>query len=94
MPVAFVGEIPGFTTAEYDQVMANMNWSSDNLPQGMISHHACEMPDGLFIFDVWESADDWQRFAEERLMAAMDAVTGGQAPPEPRFYPIHSEAHR
>lgn len=94
MPVAFVAEIPGMTTDVYDQVMENMGWSRDTVPEGMISHYACQTPEGLFFFDVWETADDWKRFAEERLGPAMDAATGGQAPPEPRFYPIYREEHR
>jgi hypothetical protein len=95
MPVAFVAEIPGMTADIYDQVMQNMGWGRDTVPDGMISHYACQMPDGLFFFDVWDTADDWKRFAEERLGPAMDAATGGQgAPPEPRFYPIHREEHR
>ena len=53
------------------------------------------MPEGLFIFDVWEKAEDWKRFADERLGAAIAAATGGQAPPmEPHFYPLHRQEHR
>ena len=95
MPVAFVTEIPGMTTEIYDRVMDNMDWSRGNLPQGFISHYAAETPEGLFIFDVWEKAEDWKRFAGERLGAAVAAATGGQAPPmEPHFYPLHREEHR
>ena len=94
MSVAFVAELPGMTTEIYDRVMENLNFSSDK-PEGLISHYASKTPDGLFIFDVWEKEQDWQRFADERLGAAMAAATGGQAPPmEPRFYPIYREDHR
>lgn len=94
MAVAFVAEIPDMTTGIYDQVMDHMNWG-DTLPAGYISHYACQMPGGLFIFDVWESAEDWKRFAEATLGPAIEAATGGNAPPiEPRFYPIHREEHR
>ena len=52
-------------------------------------------PDGLLVFDVWESAEDWQRFAEGRLGAAIAAATGGQGPqPEPRFFPLIREERR
>ncbi len=95
MPVAFVAEIPGMTTETYDRVMETMSWDSSDLPAGLISHYASEMPGGVFIFDVWESAEDWQRFAETRLGAALEAATDGMAPAiEPRFYPIHRESHR
>jgi hypothetical protein len=95
MPVAFVAEIPGMSTEIYDRVMDNLNWGSGALPEGFISHYAAETPDGLFVFDVWERAEDWQRFADESLGAAIAEATGGQAPPlEPRFLPLHREEHR
>jgi hypothetical protein len=95
MPVAFVAELPGMTTEIYDRVMDNLNWGPGNLPSGFISHYATEAPGGLFVFDVWEKAEDWQRFAEEQLGAALEAATGGPAPAiEPRFYPIYREEHR
>ena len=95
MPVGLIVEIPGMTTEVYDRVMDNLNWGPDNLPAGFIAHHACETPEGLYIFDVWEEADDWRRFAEGSLGAAIAEATGGQASaPEPRFYPLHREEHR
>jgi hypothetical protein len=95
VPVGMTVEIPGMTAATHQQVMANLNWGPDTLPDGFISLHACEKPDGLFIFDVWESAVDWQRFAEGRLGAALGAATGGQGPqPEPRFFPLIREEQR
>ena len=95
MPVGFTVEISGMTTAIYDQVMANMNWGPDNLPDGFITHYCCDKGDGLFIFDVWEKEDDWHRFSEERLGPAIAAATGGEGPrPEPRFFPLHNEEHR
>ena len=94
MPVGMTVEIPGMTAAVYQEVMANMNWSDEDLPDGFIAHYACEKPDGLFVFDIWVSAEDWQRFAQGRLGAAMGAATGGQGPqPEPRFFPLIREEH-
>jgi len=90
MPVGMTVEIPGMTAENYQQVMSNMNWSDDDLPEGFLSHHACEKPDGLFVFDVWESAEDWQRFAESRLGPAIAAATGGEGPgPETALLPAH-----
>jgi hypothetical protein len=95
MPVGFTVEIPGMTTEAYDRVMDTLNWGPGNLPEGFISHYCCEAPGGLFIFDTWETEDDWRRFADNELGAAMGAVIGGQAPQmEPRFFPLHREEHR
>ena len=95
MPVGMTVEIPSMTADIYQQVMSNMNWENEPVPDGFIAHYSCEKPDGLFVFDVWESAEDWQRFAEGRLGAAIAAATGGQGPqPEPRFFPLIREERR
>src|SRR5947208_775018 len=47
MPVGMTVEIPGMTTDVYDRVMSNLDWGPDNLPQGFLSHHCCEMPGGV-----------------------------------------------
>ena len=95
MAVGMTVEIPGVTADQYQQVMDAMHWVQEPKPDGFHSHHACEKPDGLFIFDVWETAEDWHRFAEGRLGAAMGAATGRQGPqPEPRFFPLVREEHR
>ena len=95
MPVGMTVEIPGMTADIYQQVMTNLNWAPDTLPEGFIAHYSCEKPDGLFIFDVWETAEDWQRFSESRLGEAIGAATGGEGPrPEPRFFPLIREEHR
>jgi hypothetical protein len=79
-------------TEIYDRVMENMNWSRETWPSGCQCHYAAKTPDGLFIFDVWDSAEDWHRFADERLGPALAEATGGQVPQmEPSFYPLHRE---
>ena len=90
MPVAFVLEIPGMSTEIYDRVMENLNWSPEAWPAGLQSHYAAKTPDGLFLFDIWDSAEDWHRYADEHLGAALAEATGGHVPQlEPRFFPLH-----
>ena len=55
MAVGMTVEIPGVTADQYQQVMDAMHWVQEPKPEGFLSHHACEKPDGLFVFDVWES---------------------------------------
>jgi hypothetical protein len=94
MPVGMNIEIPGMTADVYDQVMTNLDWDGQPLPPGFISHCAGPVDGGWFVFDTWESQQDFENFAQSRLIAAISAATGG-APPEihPRFIPIHREAH-
>jgi hypothetical protein len=56
--------------------------------KGMIMHVAAERPEGgLRYYDVWESEEDWDRFAEERLHPVvhplLGEIFGDELPPEP-----------
>ena len=58
------------------------------LPEGLISHLAVELPGGgLRYIDVWESEEDWDRFAGERLHPVvhplLGEIFGEQLPPAP-----------
>jgi len=62
-------------------------------PKGLITHIAVERPEGgLRYIDVWESEQDFDRFAEERLHpvvhALLSEVFGEQLPPESERTPL------
>ena len=96
MPIGMLQEMPGMgadMAKTYDAVNEKMD-VVNNPPEGMIFHTAGPSGDGGWrIFDVWESKEAFERFSQERLMPAIQEVTGGQAPPaEPRtdLYELHS----
>jgi hypothetical protein len=94
MAVGMLMQAPGMTAEIYDSVMEHLDWDEQELPQGFVSHFAGPTEDGWLVFDVWESKEDFERFLQDRLMTALTAATGGQAPPiEPRFIPIHNQDH-
>ena len=45
----------------------------DSPPPGLICHVATETPEGVRIYDVWESEEDFQVFARDRLLPATRA---------------------
>jgi hypothetical protein len=91
MPDALVIEVPGMDTQTYDRVMDDLDFGNE-WPQGLISHYCAETPDGLYIFDVWESAADWEAYAQQRLGVAIAEATGGAASaPTPIVYRLHRE---
>jgi|ERR1051325_355425 len=95
MAVGVLMHAPEMNADLYDKVLDELGWKDQPLPDGFISHHAGPHPDGGFVvFDVWESPDDFGRFAQDRLMPAMARAVGG-APPElePKFVPIHNQDH-
>ena len=85
---------PGMTSEQYDQVMANLDWDGAPTPKGFVAHYAGPTENGWFVFDVWESEQDFESFLHDRLGAAIGAVVGGDPGYQPKFIPIHREAHR
>jgi hypothetical protein len=60
----------------------------DEPPKGLITHIAVERPEGgLRYFDVWETEEDWNRFAEQRLHPVvhglLSEIFGNELPAEP-----------
>jgi hypothetical protein len=58
-------------------------------PEGLILHTAGESEQGWYVYDVWESPEHFQRFAEGKLGPAIHELMGEVAnPPQPQFFPI------
>jgi len=65
----------------------------DVAPPGLLVHLAIERPEGgLRYIDIWDSEEDCDRFAEERLHPVVHGllaeVFGDQLPPEPARVPL------
>jgi heme-degrading monooxygenase HmoA len=94
MAVGMLIQFPGETTDFYDSVMTNLDWGNVPDPPGFVSHYAGTGPDGLVVFDIWESEEAFGNFVHERLGAAIGAASGGKPPQvEPVFIQIHREEH-
>ncbi len=71
---------PKSLTAEvYDAVSRELNLVSDH-PLGLISHAAGEADGSWHIVEIWESEEFAQWFDRERLLPAIEAVTGRSPP--------------
>lgn len=71
---------PQSLTADvYAAVSSALNLHSDH-PLGLISHAAGEADGSWHIVEIWESEDFAQQFDRERLLPAIEAVTGGPPP--------------
>ncbi len=89
MTYAFTQDAPIDATV-YRRVLDGLG---DEPPKGLIVHLAVERPEGgLRYFDVWESEEDWDRFAEERLHPVVHPLLtsrfGDEFPPEPERVPL------
>jgi heme-degrading monooxygenase HmoA len=94
MTVMMIAELPGTTTAQYDQVNEKLGIRGPgDEPEGLIQHVAGDTGDGLLIVDVWESQEAFERFFGEGGAAQAIAEVG--APPvEPRIMPVHNMIRR
>ena len=57
---------PEITQDHYNRVLKEVRWEKDH-PKGALFHVAWFAPDGFRVTDVWRSAEDFQRFSEQRL---------------------------
>ena len=94
MAVAVMNEAAGLTTEMYDAVNEIARVASDP-PAGLIVHTCGEVDGRLRIFDVWETEEDYERFAAERLGPAIEEVSkqpggGPSGPPQRKVYALHN----
>jgi hypothetical protein len=87
MAVAMLMELPGVTQEQYDKVMEELQL--ETMPPGGIFHMAAPMEGGWRVLDVWETREEFERFAQDRLAAAMQKVGVPQSG-EPKFQELHN----
>ena len=79
---------PGVTPEQYEEERSRVNWEGDPADGGVL-HVAGFDGDDLRVTDVWESEEQFHRFASERLMPAVQEI-GIEGEPEVRFYPLQA----
>lgn len=87
MPVVMNMVWKGITPEQYEAARSLVNWEGDVPPGGMY-HVSSFGEEGLFVTDVWETADDFQRFAEGRLLPGVKQL-GLPGEPQVEIRPAH-----
>jgi hypothetical protein len=87
MAVAFVMDFPGATAEQYDQVIEWMGLNGRLAPGGLF-HAAGATPGGWRVYDVWESAEQFEAFAGEQIGPL--TARAGIGEPRIRSYPVHN----
>jgi hypothetical protein len=88
MAIVMVSDAGTDTVEQYDQIIKQLDEAGYGNPQGRLSHTAALKDNGsYFVVDVWESAEDLERFAQV-LVPLIEAV-GGVAP-NLKISPLHS----
>ncbi|HYM19823.1 MAG TPA: hypothetical protein VEW28_02340 [Candidatus Kapabacteria bacterium] len=78
----------GATLEQYDALRQIVKWEED-VAAGAVVHICSHDGKSLRITDVWESAEDFNAFVDNRLMPAVKEV-GIEGEPEVEIYPLHT----
>jgi len=99
MAVGMLQMLQGATKDQYEAVNQELFGQStpdtDRLPQGLIMHSAGPAEGGWYVYDVWESKEDFERFMNGDLGSAFKKVFGDGPPPpgsEPQYFEVESLA--
>ena len=89
-PVAVEMNFSGASIDQYDQILAKMGLTPGGaVPRGAISHWVAKTGDGMRVVDVWETREEFDRFAEEQIGPYSKEV-GIASEPTIRFYDVHN----
>jgi hypothetical protein len=79
------------TADQYDAVDKALDVRG-NPPDGFMAHSAEDLGGKMHIRDIWESAEAFGAFAENRLGPTIAQTLGDDAPgaPEPKFTELHN----
>jgi hypothetical protein len=86
--------MPGVKQEQYEQVNKKMfggkSMEPGDAPSGLVVHTAGPTPDGWYVYDIWESKEDFERFGQEKVGPAVQEVMGTDmsGSPPPQFFEI------
>ena len=87
MAIMMIMTWEGVSLEQYDAVRAVVNWEEEE-PVGGMFHATAHDGKGLRITDLWESADDFNNFVNDRLMPEV-VKAGLEGQPQVEIYPLH-----
>jgi hypothetical protein len=76
---------------DYEAAREVVGWETD--PPAGGRHHIAWFDGGLNVVDVWDSEQEFQRFADERLMPGLAGagLLEGKDEPEIKIAPLHRQ---
>ena len=87
MAVGIIMEFDGFSPDTYEAVREKIDWPA-SMPEGISFHVAGPTGDGMRIVEIWNSREQYDRWMEETIQAALEEVVGKDAlasAPPPRI---------
>lgn len=83
MAISVMFDFKGLTKQKYEELIQKLI-ATGQPPVGRMFHIASEKPDGLLVFDVWETPEKFQAFGGVLIPIAQGL---GIAIPEPQVMP-------
>jgi hypothetical protein len=87
MAIAIYFHPESMNSAQYDDVMKRLDAAGAGSPAGRLHHSVFGPPDHLMVYDVWDSAESFQKFGDT-LMPILGEV--GIDPGQPDIMPLHN----
>jgi hypothetical protein len=72
-----------------EKMFENYPMREDQSPEGLIVHTAGETGEGWYIYDIWESQEQFEAFMASRIGPAA-AELGAETPMKPQYFPIET----
>jgi len=90
MAIGVQQDFPGGTLAQYDEVVKKMGFrpGGTGAPGGLF-HWVTKTADGIRVIDVWESREQFEKFAAEKV-GPLTAQVGITGPPRITFFEVHN----
>jgi hypothetical protein len=89
MAVAIDMTWTGMTTEQYDAALDAMGLSAGATHPGALFHWAAKTDDGVRVVDVWETREQFERFAQDSLQP-MAQQLGISGEPELTVIEVHN----
>ena len=90
MAVAIELTFRGATLDQYDQVLDSMGLAQGGpVPPGALFHWVTKTNDGIRVTDVWETMEQFDRFAQDEIGPKTRAA-GIETEPEIRTFEVHN----
>ena len=90
MAIVMIMHWPEVTPELYDAAREGVGWEED-APLGGRGHVAWFKDDGLHVVDVWDTAEAFETFVQERLMPVVKGELGIPGEPRVRIFPAHRQ---
>jgi hypothetical protein len=87
MAIAIYFHPESMNTAQYDQAIKALEAAGVGSPPGRLHHSCFGPPEHLMVYDVWDSAESFQKFGET-LMPILGEI--GLDPGQPEIMPLHN----